>query len=268
MTLEQHLGPSPIAVPLLSVFPLPLCQGPGAPCNDVTGIDLQIPYEMGVPFIGGGVSPIFIRMMIKKDGAAAETVALSAVTDQIHVLSYDESILGPASLGTGPGIPVVTHADGSPVTPQSPAQPAETVVIYATGIGAGLAQMQDLQIPKPQTGAALSSAMPGPEVAPGFDFRPNASPSESLFSREGPESGYSGPAVQTWAVAGYPGLYQINVAIPQPPSRLLPCGRLVMSNLTIDLSGLSSFDGVGICVALPTAAGNSDPRGRRLRPLH
>lgn len=57
------------------------------------------------------------------------------------------AFIGTAVLGNAPGIftyprtpeasdPVVVHADGSVVSPDNPARPGETVVIYATGISA------------------------------------------------------------------------------------------------------------------------------------
>jgi uncharacterized protein (TIGR03437 family) len=54
----------------------------------------------------------------------------------------------------------------------------------------------------------------------------------------------------------YVGLYQINVKVPQLPAGSLPCstagfsynGIQIESNLTINVGGPASFDGVGICV--------------------
>jgi len=49
--------------------------------------------------------------------------------------------IGPVSPGTfsftadGKGPGAITHADGSPVSPQNPARAGEVVVLYATGLG-------------------------------------------------------------------------------------------------------------------------------------
>lgn len=161
--------------------------------------------------------------------------------------------MGPTSqrLGLALSVPVVTHADGSLVDFENPAQAGETIVIYAVGVGLGLARTQDIQLPRPPTGNAPSTALAAAGVAVGFDFRPNASPSESLYSSTNVFGSYSGPIADTWIVAGNVGLYQINVAVPQPPPTVLPCGQNgVQSNLTIDLNGVSSYDGAAICVGV------------------
>ncbi len=263
---EQTVGPSPIESPVVSAFPLVSCWNGPDWCAHFIGINLQVPYEMRVSGLtAGGVAPNYAKLTVAQNGASTATVALNPFTDQIHIVRYDDSLMGFAAAGGSsspyapPLAPVVTHADGAPVTAQNPAQPGETVVIYAVGVGFGLARMQDLQLPEPQTGAAPLSPMTGPGLAPIFDFRPNASPSESLLSRGGPFWGYSGPVAESWAVAGYPGLYQINLTIPMPPSTAAPCGAQasavsVQSNLTINLAGFATFDGAPICVALPAQA--------------
>ena len=263
---EQTVGPSPVDSPLLSVFPVDSCGlGPDW-CTHFIGINLQVPYEMSVAFPAGGVTPNFNygKLTVTENGTSSATEDLSVVTDQIHIVRYGDSLTGlgpfsPPASSLAELMPVVTHADGTRVSEQNPAQPGETVVIYVVGVGDGLARMQDMQLPKPQTGAGPPSPMPGPGVAPIFDFRPNASPSESLPARAGPFSGYAGPVAESWSVARYPGLYQVNVTIPTPPSTAVPCGApspsvAVQSNLTIDLAGFASFDGAPICVALPARA--------------
>ncbi len=263
---EQTVGPSPVELPLLSVFPVDSCENGPAWCTHFIGIDLQVPNEMRVVGLAaGGIGRNYVKLTVTGNGASPATVALNAETDQIHVVQYGDSLMGFVVDGVSsspyapPAAPVVTHADGALVTPQNPAQPGETVVLYAVGLGFGLARSQDLQLSEPQTGAAPPSPMAGPGVAPIFDFRPNASPSVSFLSRGGPFSGYSGPVAESWAVAGYPGLYQINLTIPAPPSDAMPCGAqgssvAVQSNLTLDLAGFASFDGAPICVALPAQA--------------
>ncbi len=266
VNFEQTVGPSPVAAPLVSVFPVDSCVQGTPWCVHFIGINLQVPYEMTVTGLAvGGISPNYVRLTVSQNGTPSTTVPLSADPDQIHILRYGDSLMGfvPAqglsSPYASPQVPVITHANGALVTAQNPAQPGETVVIYAVGLGFGLARTQDIEAPKSQTGAAPPLPMKGPGIAPIFDFRPNASPGESLLSRGGPFSGYSGPVAASWAVAGYAGLYQINLTIPMPPSTAVPCGAQnssvsVQSNLTINLAGFASFDGAPICVALPAQA--------------
>ena len=88
------------------------------------------------------------------------------------------------------------------------------------------------------------------QVAVRFDFRLNAAPSKPLFP--------GSPTVQAWLVAGNVGLYQVNVVVPlQLPHSAGSCGCPNGPSgcpgpfqLTIDLGGLSSYDGAQICVAV------------------
>jgi uncharacterized protein (TIGR03437 family) len=50
---------------------------------------------------------------------------------------------------------------------------------------------------------------------------------------------------------GYVGLYQINIVVPPPPPDTPACSSTVQSNLTVSVGGTASFDGAGICVAVP-----------------
>ena len=51
-------------------------------------------------------------------------------------------------------------------------------------------------------------------------------------------------------VADLSGLYQINVRLPDTkPSRSCTADGLISSNLTVTVSSVWSFDGVGICLA-------------------
>jgi uncharacterized protein (TIGR03437 family) len=58
----------------------------------------------------------------------------------------------PALFDTGTGYAIATHADGSLITTGSPGQGGETVVVYATGLGATQ--------PNPSPGAIPQSAAP------------------------------------------------------------------------------------------------------------
>lgn len=59
----------------------------------------------------------------------------------------------PALFDTGTGYAVATHGDGSLLTDASPAQPGETVVVYATGLGATSPNPSPGELP--QTAAPL-----------------------------------------------------------------------------------------------------------------
>ena len=95
-----------------------------------------------------------------------------------------------------------------------------------------------------------------------FDFRPNARASIPYLAQG---------RVPTPQFAGLPpgqaGLYQINVQVPAavPPipacTVLFSCinsliGCVIQSNTTINIAGISSFDGAAICVQPPQSAVN------------
>jgi len=97
------------------------------------------------------------------------------------------------------------------------------------------------------TGAANPSPPLTTTVTVDFEFRSNAGPSMPSATDSG---GSHTPAIKVPAyfAPGFVGLYQINVTIPQPPVPLESCGGVFQSNLTINIGGVASYDGVGLCV--------------------
>lgn len=184
--------------------------------------------------------------------------------DNIHVLTICDT---PQHQGQYPLLPspcqaIVTHADGTLVEDISPAQGGETVVIYACGLG--------LTNPVVESGnatpAVLSVVLEAPNFGTQFDFRQNAGaaiPSWTANTVNGETVRVRAPAPQfAGLIPGQVGLYQINVTIPSPVPPVQPCpvffdclgplvGCFIQSNLTIDISGVSSFDGAAICVQPP-----------------
>jgi uncharacterized protein (TIGR03437 family) len=131
-------------------------------------------------------------------------------------------------------LPIVTHADGSPVY-GGYADVGETLVMYATGLG--------WMLPLPRSGEATPNPPPTGPVTIAFDFRPDAPPSP-------PPPGASAPAF-AGMTPGFAGLYQVNFVVPEiPPGYKWQCGA-VRSNLTVSIGVKTSFDGAGICVRIP-----------------
>lgn len=120
-------------------------------------------------------------------------------------------------------------------------------MFYAFGLG----------YTKPPVSAGQAPIAPAPTVLPisvAFDARQNA-----LAARPpvGPGSTISSVVPRfSGLIPNYVGLYQINVIVPPSPAGSLPCttgglrynGIQIESNLTIDVGGPASFDGIGICV--------------------
>ncbi|SRR5579883_1706268 len=228
--------------PILSLNQVNLCPGEStsADCR-VTYIRVQMPYELTVHF-----SPALVQTSIAifEGGVGSQPFTAGVFFDHIHIVTTCED--QPAA-NTCPQI--VTHADGSLVSRASPAQPGETVVLYAWGLGTTL--------PRVKTGDA--SPVPAPVVNSGpgavrFDFVPGAGPSQPYAARA--------TSVPAYLAPGFVGLYQVNVQLPSHFPPVPPCDETtVFSNLTISIGGAASFDGAALCVQPLTAQPQSSARG-------
>ena len=288
LTINQSSLKQSVAVPLVAVEQLNTCSIappalPPSPTSTpstvppeclLTAITLQIPFELTpLPIFAGGSNLggklDVTDVVITANGVASKTFAISPITDNLHVVNTCDSFPSVAS-NSGSCSPAVTHADGTLVTAAAPGKPGETVVIYAFGLG----QTE----PAVKTGTATPT--PAPILGPAtfgsvrtlelqYDFRPNAEPSRPFNILTGVISTTPPTApvlllspVFVGLTPGQVGLYQINVQLPSAfPASVLPCttvsvctGNLafcplpIQSNLTIDIGGVSSFDGAAICL--------------------
>jgi uncharacterized protein (TIGR03437 family) len=224
-----------LAVPLISVAQTNLCGDPSntAQACLLTAITGQIPFELvSDPF----TSPPPSSLVVSQDGVSSQSFFANTVEDNVHVL-----------MACGGGYPgtCVTHADGSLVSSELPAQPGETVVIYAVGLG--------------HTVPTIASGQPTPEPAPtvggvlvNFDFHCNAGPSRPAGGNARQGIGVS-PAF-AGLTPGQVGLYQINVQLPAAFPAVQTCPESgayypAFSNLTINIAGpYFSYDGAAIWV--------------------
>jgi len=240
--------------PILAVFPLKACPDgiPQLQCSSVTGVTLQIPFELS-PNIPGSLRPVFLTyLQVSDDAGHSAAISLDPELDAIHVLhSLDTVVVQDMAQKAGSSAAVVTHADGSPVDALHPAKVGEQLVMYAVGVGAT----------KPAVATGVPSPMPAAAATVSFmlnfDFQPNVPPTPGVM------------LINKWFVAppgpifvgltpNFVGLYQINFVVQSPPAGLPPCiinlgdgANLyanVLSNLTVTLIGRTSFDGAPICV--------------------
>lgn len=235
-------------------------------CSQLAAITIQIPFEAICDSCAplGGVAGGMIFFISSNTRGPFVLVATSP--DQVHVLTTCDAfmlppvkITSPNSLPSGTtatisaiGLPcpsVVAHGDGSLVSVQSPAQPGETVVAYAVGLGQ--------TNPPLATGKIVTAAVPTQTTFRlDFNYHPNALPSIPLPNAPAP--------LFAGATPGFVGLYQINFKVPPPPVGTPPCvspperrfgdppssQNVVYSNLTVSIGGGWSFDGARMCVAV------------------
>jgi uncharacterized protein (TIGR03437 family) len=220
---------------ILEVRPAALCPN----CGTMTAITIQIPYELKLPPLNGLFGGVFA--FVTENGVAGNWSFLLPTPDQVHILTICDTVIAGSGPATGRCPWVVTHANGTPVSTASPASTGEELIAYAVGLGA--------------TNPAVNTGEPATQPTPtagtfrlGFDFRPNALPSQ-------PVAGLVTP-LYTGLTPGYTGLYQINFVVPNLPPGLRPCGAeqgssFVNTNLTVNVGGQTSFDGAAICVSIP-----------------
>ncbi|MCL5746252.1 MAG: hypothetical protein M1541_20365 [Acidobacteria bacterium] len=268
-------GDNVYAVPLLAVEQTPVCTDAGASSSDCyrTALTIQVPFEITVSQPGQMAPQLPGDLVVNDNGTASKHFAITAVVDNIHVVTACDAAGFNPSTGDGAWMdvttffnpacpPAVTHADGTLVTADSPAKPAETIIVYAFGLGQTTPVVKTGE-PTPTPAPVLGPPSPFFVRTVGlvFDFRVNAGPSRP----------YVNPAVArpiglpapefVGLTPGQVGLYQINVKLPGTFPAVDPCtafsaittspgtlSNAAVSNLTISMGGVSSFDGAAICV--------------------
>ena len=244
VTLKQFNPDRPL--PILAIEPVSPCADPAQTgCGAYAAITVQLPFEMQAedPTNPRGVPVGSAQLVFSEQGAVASKIDLISVVDQVHLLRTCDILYAKRD---GACRAVAAHADGSLVSAEHPARAGEEIVLYAFGLGSTM--------PNPMTGGAAAAPLPTlRSFTISFDPRQNA-----LASR--PQMGK--PPTAAAAFIGltpkYVGLYQINVIVPDLPSDALPCypasrfnAIQIDSNLTINVGGPASFDGIGICVQPP-----------------
>ena len=254
-----------LLVPLLAVFPSEPCGYVGPGCERLLGITVQIPFELlfdAAPGMGG--IPNLARLQIS-DHSGPVPVVLGPVvllpsSSTVHILQNGDSI-GPGLAGERKS-GILTHADGSLVTPANPAKIGEQIVMYAVGLG-----RTSPEVKTGEASPAPAAPLPVLGLTLSFEFRPNASAYNPFVAGQTYLApGSPPPALPLFVgfVPGSVGLYQVNFTVPAPAMRVPACSRpggsapgapyQIYSNLTVTLiSGRSplpfgSFDGAGFCV--------------------
>ena len=253
------------AVPILEVRPMSTCPGGSLPdskppCATLAAVTVQIPYEL-VPLCPLCLRPIAFPppwLYVTESSQTGAAFELNPLADQIHILTSCDVILSrfgnpPPQNTTGLRCPpMVTHADGTLVSASKPAQPGEQLTAWAVGLG--------YTDPPAVTGQPASEPLPvTAHLEIDYSFRANAlpvkpQPTVSILIFPNPFAVYAA------LTQSFVGLYQINFATPAAPlgtpacapsGTFAPGANAVQSNLTVSFGGGFSFDGAGICMAVP-----------------
>lgn len=267
VTLNQT-GQQPFPVPLLSVQQMPICSNGGAPpplsgftpdCL-ITAITVEIPFELVLPNGDNAKAPGVAEVTVGENGNVSQAFRIVPISDNLHVINTCDVFPSPKVISVSQPITtsaplcasLVTHANGTLITADDPAQPGEEVVIWAFGLGQ--------TTPTPKTGQAspVPAAVLSSFVYLQFDFRPNATPSRPYVNPLIMAPIPTPAPVFAGLTPGQVGLYQVNVQLPGTFPAVPRCNvgpataggsiNLVQSNLTIDIVGADSFDGAAICV--------------------
>lgn len=239
-------------VPLFRVDPVPACEtdAPFFQCGSVAAITLQIPLEFrgGADFLG--------EYLAFYEGGELQSEILLVSFPQAHIVRTGDSVASVLAHPPpcDPDHPIISHADGSSVTLDNPAQLGEILTLLAVGTEFG-----------PDT-ALLQTGAPAPDnitigVGLALDFGANLPPLYPDYRGDIRDPLPVG-LVHAGMVPGQVGIHRIDFQIPAeaPPGTPI-CGGVVVSNLTVNIgfgnraavnggSTPGASDGAGICVAV------------------
>jgi hypothetical protein len=208
------------------------------PCSRVTGITLQIPFELDTDYAAKG-DP-FPWLQISEKGKPVGGVLLRPVSDNIHVINTcdDSQVYISAAVSVPQNIcAYVVMGGGSLNSLYNLARGGDQLAVWLYGLGAKTQQAPDCCSDPAQLSQPLQS------VQLNYDFRPNAPASPVV-------SGFGLTNSPLFAAYVGGGMYQVNFAVPPVPAGLPACdGVRVKSNLTVTVTGPNSFDAAQICVA-------------------
>ncbi len=227
-TMEFVQGLVTVAMPIRGVQQA-ACPPSGA-CSPMTSFTVQIPYELSADSRDAAI------LRIRENAGLLSEIPIKPVTDNIHVINNCDQTGIFLSIAFGLAAtdcaPVVMHARGPLIGPNSPAVPGETLILWAYGLGA-----LDRPLPVRMTTVASVPLAVQPFTLSFSYIDGTQFPFQRLGVAVPPYVGMSGA-----------GLYQVHVVVPETPPNLPRCGTLARGNVRILLSGPVSSDFADICM--------------------
>ena len=234
----------PVSVPILAVEPIAPCADTTQPgcASSYTAVTVQIPFNIAATdpeALALGSLGTGGQIRFSENGSIAASVDVMTFVDEVHVVRTCDEMLETRTFSC---VPIVTHSDGALVSDSNPANAGEVLVMYAVGLGHTLQPLPNGQAPDSPLATSVIFGV-------SFDARPNAGASRPPSKGEGNVT----PPRFVGLIPGFVGIYQINVKVPALPRDAEGCDpspleKYIASNLTINIFGPASVDGVGICV--------------------
>lgn len=200
-------GPMQAATHSAHPFPfapgtLVVLRGSGLASSSLSASGLPLPTSLGsTSLVANGqpaglvsVAPNEITFLMPWATGGSGKIRLKATvggvdSNEITVRSAPASVGYFSANGKGLGTIIATHSDGSAITANSPAAAGETVVLYASGLG--------------------TLAKPVAE----YDWPTSGDPTSVPVQAD--VAGIQATVLYAGAAPGFPGVYQINIVIPQ-----------------------------------------------------
>ncbi len=179
----------------------------------VTALTVQVPFDIAVPALDPSTGAVLsspgqsTAISISEAGGSSKSFAVQPLPFNAHILTSCDLILGgspppPPTSAVSACQPIVTHADGSPITFANQAKVNEILVMYAVGLG--------VTIPPGVTGEA--SKLQPPLQIPAL----NASGYVISYYNHGRFPGIETGTFFSGLAPGLVGVYQLNFQVAQP----------------------------------------------------